>query len=171
MCTSLGLPSSDLTTVHFKSGPRVWRQTLNLDLSYRGTQQHIRINLWFHVMDTLISMGTEPLMCLIKHLQSDVTWELSLSPAKEILSGPSVLLITEKIICPSEPPRSLISFVPIDLTAISVTGGAAGLGAGSMQLLIRSPTTLCTWQLWKPSRRRRSSSIIQKVLVSLKLPC
>ena len=31
-----------------------------------------------------------------------------------------------KIICCSEPPRSLISFVLIDLTAISETGGGVG---------------------------------------------
>ena len=39
-----------------------------------------------------------------------------------------------KIICSSEPPRSLISFVPIDLTAISETGGGAGSG-GSIQAI------------------------------------
>lgn len=39
-----------------------------------------------------------------------------------------------KIICPSEPPRSLISFVPIDLTAISDTGGGEG-SVGSIQVI------------------------------------
>ena len=39
-----------------------------------------------------------------------------------------------KIICSSEPPRSLISFVPIDLTAISETGGGAG-SVGSIQAI------------------------------------
>lgn len=40
-----------------------------------------------------------------------------------------------KIICSSEPPRSLISFVPIDLTAISGTGGGAGSRGGSIQAI------------------------------------
>jgi len=39
-----------------------------------------------------------------------------------------------KIICSSELPRSLISFVPIDLTAISETGGGAG-SVGSIQAI------------------------------------
>lgn len=40
-----------------------------------------------------------------------------------------------KIICSSEPPRSLISFVPIDLTAISETGGGVGSSVGSIQAI------------------------------------
>lgn len=40
-----------------------------------------------------------------------------------------------KIICSSEPPRSLISFVPIDLTAISGTGGGVGSSVGSIQAI------------------------------------
>lgn len=41
-----------------------------------------------------------------------------------------MLFITEKILCSSEPPRSLISFVPIDFR--NRAGGAAGLGADSI---------------------------------------
>lgn len=86
-------------------------------------------------------------MCLKKGIFSPTSlWELSRCESRQrnpqLRYGPGVLLITEKIMCPSEPPRSLISFVPIDLTAVSVTGGAAGPGAGSMRAIDQEPNNL-----------------------------
>lgn len=127
-----------------------------------------------------VIISTEPegftLTCLIKFSIASQTslWKVSCGESRQRNTqrrdGYSVLFITEKILGSSEPPRSLISFVPIDFRN---KGGPATPPASVQvryQLLIRSSTTLCTQPLWKLTRRRRSSYIIQKVLVSLKLP-
>lgn len=126
----------------------------------------------------IISMEPEgfKLSCLIKFSITSQTslWKVSSCESRQRNTqrrdSYSVLFITEKILGSSEPPRSLISFVPIDFRN---KGGLAAPPASvqvQYQLLIRSSTTLCTQQLWKLTRRRRSGYIIQKVLVSLKLP-
>lgn len=128
-----------------------------------------------------VIISTEPegftLSCLIKFSIASQTslWKVSCCESRQRNTqrrdGYSVLFITEKILGSSEPPRSLISFVPIDFRN-GGWGPAASPASVQVryQLLIRSSTTLCTQPLWKLTRRRRSGYIIQKVLVSLKLP-
>lgn len=125
----------------------------------------------------ITSTGPEgfTLLCLIKFSITSQTslWKVSYCKSRQRNTqrrdGYSVLFITEKILGTSEPPRTLISFVSIDFWNKGGPPAPLALVQARYELLIKSLTTLCTQPLWKLTRRRRSSYIIQKVLVSLKL--
>lgn len=93
------------------------------------------------------SMGLKEfrLQCLLELSFTSQTslWKLSYCESRQrntqCRDGYSVLFITEKILCLSEPPRSLISFVPIDFRN---KGGAGGLGTGSIPTIDQKPDNL-----------------------------